>query len=67
MAATIAAIAIEEWQANTDPRQQRRTTEATDAAACGRCQAAVGTRASPFRAREGQGSGKVSRRRIHTI
>ncbi len=27
-----AAIAIEEWRANTDPRQQRRTTAATDAA-----------------------------------
>lgn len=28
-----ATIAIEEWRATTDPRQQRRTTEATDAAA----------------------------------
>lgn len=46
------AIAVEEWRANTDPRQQRRTTEATDAAAAADAKRAAG-KAKPPRPAKG--------------
>lgn len=47
-----ARVAIEEWQANTDPRQQRKVTAATDTAAASDAKRARAKAARPARGKE---------------